>query len=130
MNFQPVYNYCKFFEPSLGVDGKTCEFNRDTVVKCPDDAEYTFAPFEMDSSVATENNMVRFDLNCNFHPLLLLLQYCGQYIWTPTVDSFFMIGLLVGSFIFGSLVSREFSRFFKFHFLILLGGKLHLRGAL
>jgi len=85
----PVYNYCKFYEPSLGADGKTCQFNKDNVVKCPDNAEYTFAPFEMDSSVATENSM-----------------YCGQYIWTPTVDSFFMIGLLAGSFIFGVLSDK------------------------
>ena len=38
--------------------------------------------------------------------LVLLLQYCGQYIWTPTVDSFFMIGLLAGSFIFGVLSDK------------------------
>lgn len=55
-----MYNYCKFYQPTLGADGKSCEFNKNIVVDCPDDAEFTFAPFEMDSSVATENKMVIF----------------------------------------------------------------------
>ena len=60
--FQPVYNYCKFYQPKLEADGE-CTFDKSIVVDCPLDAEYTFAPFEMESSVATENNMVRwFDL--------------------------------------------------------------------
>merc|ERR1712012_253341 len=83
----PTYNYCKFYEPKL-VEG-VCSFNKDNVIDCAPDAEFTFAPFNMDSSVATENNM-----------------YCGQYIWTPTIDSFFMIGLLAGSFIFGVLSDK------------------------
>jgi len=83
----PTYNYCKFYEPKL-VEG-VCSFNKDNVIDCAPDAEFTFAPFNMDSSVATENNM-----------------YCSQYIWTPTIDSFFMIGLLAGSFIFGVLSDK------------------------
>ena len=54
--FQPTYNYCKFYEPKL-VEG-VCSFNKDNVIDCAPDAEFTFAPFNMDSSVATENNMV------------------------------------------------------------------------
>ena len=56
--FQPVYNYCKFYQPKLEADGE-CTFDKSIVVDCPLDAEYTFAPFEMESSVATENSMVR-----------------------------------------------------------------------
>ena len=44
--------------------------------------------------------------NVSFDLTLLLLQYCSQYIWTPTIDSFFMIGLLAGSFIFGVLSDK------------------------
>ena len=103
--FQPTYNYCKFYEPKL-VEG-VCSFNKDNVIDCAPDAEFTFAPFNMDSSVATENNMVGIFIKIKLakHPLLVV-QYCSQYIWTPTIDSFFMIGLLAGSFIFGVLSDK------------------------
>ena len=57
-SLQPVYNYCKYYKPTW--NGKECQFDKEAPpVNCPDDADYTFAPFEMESSVATENNMVR-----------------------------------------------------------------------
>ena len=43
----------------------------------------------MDKTVATENNLV-----------------CGDYFWTIIVDEFFMVGLMIGSFVFGVMSDK------------------------
>lgn len=79
--------YCEYYSSSL-VNGE-CIFNKDEVLSCKKDDVFTYADFEMDTTVATSNNLV-----------------CENYIWIPTVDTFMMIGLLLGSFIFGVLSDK------------------------
>ena len=50
-------NYCSHYVATGLVEGK-CQFDRSQVVTCPEGAQYTYAGFEMDSSVATDNTLV------------------------------------------------------------------------
>jgi len=80
-------DYCHYYKPSWR-EGK-CHFDKSSTGLCNADSTYIYAPFEMESSVATENNLV-----------------CDRYVWIPIIDSFMMFGLLVGSFIFGVLSDK------------------------
>ena len=59
------------------------------MLTCSRGAEFVYSDFEMESTVAMENDLV-----------------CGDYFWTIIVDEFFMVGLMVGSFVFGVLADR------------------------
>jgi len=80
-------DYCHYYKPSWR-EGK-CHFDKSSTGLCNADSTYIYAPFEMESSVATENNLV-----------------CDRYIWIPIIDTFLMIGLLIGSFTFGVLSDK------------------------
>ena len=80
-------NYCDYYRAVRGDNG-TCVFT-DEVLTCSRGAEFAYSDFEMESTVAMENDLV-----------------CGDYFWTIIVDEFFMVGLMVGSFVFGVLADR------------------------
>jgi len=81
-------NYCKFYPPHLD-DSEKCTFDKSVIAKCTAGSTYLYQDFEMKSSVATDNDLV-----------------CGKLKWIPTIDSFMMIGLLVGSFVFGVMSDK------------------------
>ena len=56
---------------------------------CKRGAQFAYKPFEMTSTVALDNDLV-----------------CGNYYWTILVDEFFMVGLMVGSTVFGIMSDR------------------------
>jgi len=76
-------NYCEYYASTLSTDG-TCVFDNKTTLKCASDAEFTYEAIVMDTSLAIENDLV-----------------CKNYPWIIVVDEFMMLGLLLGSFIFG-----------------------------
>jgi len=80
-------NYCEFYSASLG-NGE-CIFDKDTVMNCEMDTEFAYADFEMDTTVATENNLV-----------------CKNDFWIPIIDCFMMMGFMIGSFGFGVLADK------------------------
>jgi len=80
-------DYCEYYSSSL-VDGE-CVFDKTNILSCERDAEFTYEEFEMDATIAIEKNLV-----------------CKNYFWIPTIDSFMMIGLLLGSFIFGVMSDK------------------------
>jgi len=89
----PDYNeenpkYCKYYEATVNADG-SCSFNNLTTLKCGRYDDYVYDKFDMDTTVATENDLV-----------------CGNFFWTIIVDEFFMIGLMIGSFVFGVMSDK------------------------
>jgi len=80
--------YCKYYEATLNTDG-SCSFNNLTTLKCGRYDDYVYDKFDMDTTVATENDLV-----------------CGNFFWTIIVDEFFMIGLMIGSFVFGVMSDK------------------------
>ena len=89
----PDYNeenpkYCKYYEATVNTDG-SCSFNNLTTLKCGRYDDYVYDKFDMDTTVATENDLV-----------------CGNFFWTIIVDEFFMIGLMIGSFVFGVMSDK------------------------
>ena len=94
--FRP--NYCRFYSPKIvagnGTDNTTCsktEFDHDTILECGPSSMYVYDKYEMDSSVVTDNDLV-----CSV----------GRELWIPMIQTFFMLGLLVGSFVFGVLSDK------------------------
>jgi len=86
-------DYCQYFKPIPQPDG-TCNFgnlavDNKTSYSCQSDDTYYYDSFEMDSSVITDFNIV-----------------CDRNILNPSVNSFFMIGLMAGSFLFGVLSDK------------------------
>ena len=77
-------NYCRHYKAVP--QGDSCYFNTSHVVQCHEGDDFVYQPFEMESTVATENNLV-----------------CGQYFWTIIIDELFMLGLFLGSTFFGVL---------------------------
>lgn len=91
-------NYCRFYSPKIvagnGTDNTTCsktEFDHDTILECGPGSMYVYDKFEMDSTVVTDNDLV-----CSV----------GRELWIPMIQTFFMLGLLVGSFVFGVLSDK------------------------
>lgn len=87
------YNYCQYYKPVVTADG-LCDFKNltTTTYACTSSDEFYYDSFEMDNSVITDFDIV-----------------CDRGILEPSVNSFFMIGLMVGSFLFGVL-SDKFGR--------------------
>jgi OCT family organic cation transporter-like MFS transporter 4/5 len=82
-------NYCTYYMPK-SLDAGECVFDKNQTGTCTGDVKYAYEKFEMDSSVDTENDLVCKD----------------GYIWIPMIDTFMMIGLLIGSFVFGVLSDK------------------------
>ncbi|XP_023325327.1 organic cation transporter protein [Eurytemora carolleeae] len=98
-NFYPSiendeFDYCKYYAPATNVDG-TCNFDdtdKSIAYACNSTDDFVYDSFEMDNSFITDFNIV-----------------CDRKIFEPAVNSFFMIGLMAGSFGFGVL-SDKFGR--------------------
>ena len=76
-------NYCENY-PAVLKDGQ-CIFNpKGAPVGCKSDSEFVYAAFQMEETIATDNNLV-----------------CSNYPWVPFIDSSTTIGILLGAFITG-----------------------------
>jgi len=82
-------DYCSYTKFS-GIQNETssCNFEADHFVRCKLSDEYAFVPFEFEETLVTE-----WGLECDFFKLSM-------------IGSAFMIGLLIGSFLFGSLADK------------------------
>lgn len=84
-------DYCLYYMAERS--GDSCTFNTTAPpVECKRGDDFAYASFEMESTVAIENDLV-----------------CDDYFWTIIVDEFYMLGLFCGSFLFG-LMSDKFGR--------------------
>jgi len=81
-------DYCNPYKCTLDSYGNYT-FDKTTTETCKIDAEFAYAPFEMDTTVAIENDLV-----------------CKKDYWIPIIDSFMMIGFLIGSTVFGILSDK------------------------
>ena len=81
-------DYCKYYQAVPQKDG-ACLFNKSVTLSCKRGAKFAYQPFEMTSTVALDNDLV-----------------CGNYYWTILVDEFFMLGLMIGSTVFGVMSDR------------------------
>ena len=84
-------DYCSHYRTYLSADG-SCGVNKSETVKCKRGDDFAYEKFEMDHTVAIDNDLV-----------------CADYFWTIVIDEFFMLGLLIGSFVFG-LMSDKIGR--------------------
>ena len=80
-------NYCRYYKATL--ENGVCSFDNNTILSCHRSDDYAYEPFTMDSTVAIENNLV-----------------CGNYFWTIIIDEMYMLGVLLGSFIFGVMSDK------------------------
>jgi len=82
-------NFCRYYQPRPLSNG-TCVFSSSNTVECDISSNFTYDPgnFVMKSTIVTEFNMF-CDIN--------------KQIWIPLFNSFFMIGVGIGSLIFGIL---------------------------
>jgi len=85
--FPNTDNYCEYYASKLV--GGECVFDNNTILSCGSNAEFTYGDIVMDSSLALENNLV-----------------CENYWWIPMTDTFMMVGLLIGSFVFGVMSDK------------------------
>ena len=60
-----------------------CSFSKD-IVKCIHTDYFAYESFEMEQTVATDNNLV-----------------CANDYCVPLIDTFMVMGFLIGSFVFG-----------------------------
>ena len=81
-------DYCKYYKAFPKRDG-SCMFDKSVTLSCKRGAKFAYQPFEMTSTVALDNDLV-----------------CGNYFWTILVDEFFMLGLMIGSTVFGVMSDR------------------------
>lgn len=79
-------NYCKYYR-AIPKDGG-CQFTTE-VLSCHHGSEFAYSPFEMSSTLAMDNDLV-----------------CQDFYWTIIIDEFFMVGLMVGSSLFGVMADR------------------------
>ena len=87
-NYKPDKpDYCEHYSTYL--NGESCMVDNSTVVKCNRGDEFAYEDFEMKHTVAIDNDLV-----------------CDDYFWTIVIDEFFMLGLLIGSFVFGVLSDK------------------------
>ena len=83
-------DYCQHYMAiPAGDGGDSCTFNRSHIIHCRAGDDFAYEHFEMERTVATDNNLV-----------------CGRYFWTIIVDELFMLGLFLGSSLFGVLSDR------------------------
>ena len=87
--YQPdLPDYCSHYRTFTAEDG-TCGVDRSRIVRCQRGEDFAYQEFEMEKTVATENDLV-----------------CADYFWTIVIDEFFMLGLLIGSFVFGVMSDK------------------------
>ena len=80
-------DYCQHYRTFLS--GESCMVDNSTVVNCKRGDDFAYEDFEMKHTVAIDNDLV-----------------CDDYFWTIVIDEFFMLGLLIGSFVFGVLSDK------------------------
>lgn len=81
-------DYCNHYRTYL-TEGGSCGLNKSQITKCKRGDDFAYEDFEMDHTVALDNDLV-----------------CDDYFWTIVIDEFFMLGLLIGSFVFGVLSDK------------------------
>ena len=81
-------DYCSYYKATPTANGG-CSFDKNAIIDCKSGDDFAYEEFEMDVTVATANNLV-----------------CGDYFWTIIVDEFFMLGLMIGSFVFGVMSDK------------------------
>jgi len=83
-------DFCRHYVPEKLADG-TCNFSNlsTTIYECNSDDTFYYDSFIMDNSVITTYQLV-----------------CDRDILNPLINSFFMVGLMAGSFLFGVLSDK------------------------
>ena len=81
-------DYCEYYKATPQSDG-SCSFSTTETLKCKRGAKFAYEPFDMDTTVAQENDLI-----------------CGDYYWTIIIDEMFMVGLMIGSFVFGVMSDK------------------------
>jgi len=79
-------NYCERYVGVL--TGDSCAFTKN-VTECTSKDDFAYEDFEMEKTVATHNNLI-----------------CEKDVWVPVIDTFMMIGFLIGSFVFGVMSDK------------------------
>jgi len=79
-------DYCKRYK-GVQADGG-CSFTKE-IIKCTHTDDFAYESFEMEQTVATDNNLV-----------------CADDYWVPIIDTFMMMGFLIGSFVFGIMSDK------------------------
>ena len=103
-------DYCKYYRANA--TSQSCTFDHSQpVLKCKIGDDFAYEPFEMESTVSTENNLV-----------------CDNYFWTIIVDEFYMLGLFMGSLGFG-LLSDKIGRRHTLLVAIIVSGGGNLLGC-
>ena len=88
-------DYCSYYEPRV-LDNGTCLFSSDDIVTCNSDSTFTY---DQDTFVMKSTLVTEFSMFCDESKLL----------WIPLFNSCFMIGLGIGSLMFG-IISDNFGR--------------------
>jgi len=86
-------DYCKFYMPKfIDPENKTCsttEFDMSSAVQCPKGGKFVFRDFEFDETLVTKWGSV-----------------CGKSPPVSIVQTVYIFGLFVGSFLFGKLADK------------------------
>ena len=82
-------DYCRNYLATRDEATGLCVFDKSQIVQCKHGDDFVYANFEMDRTVATENDLV-----------------CGDYFWTILIDESYMLGFLLGSFVMGRLADK------------------------
>ena len=82
-------DYCRNYLATRDEATGACVFDKSQTVQCKHGDDFVYADFEMERTVATEHDLV-----------------CGDYFWTIVIDSSYMLGFLLGSFVLGRLADK------------------------
>ena len=82
-------DYCRNYLATTDEATGVCVFDKSQIVQCKHGDDFVYANFEMERTVATENDLV-----------------CGDYFWTILIDESYLLGFLLGSFLMGRLADK------------------------
>jgi len=82
-------NFCTYYKPRLLADG-TCQFSTTEVAQCDSSSIFTY---DQDTYVMKSTLVTEYSMFCDIE----------KKIWIPLFNTFFMVGLGIGSLIFGIL---------------------------
>jgi len=83
------FDYCRYKNPTDTLPNGTCTFESTQYTSCPKGAQYSYAPFQFESTLVTELDLV-----------------CQEESKVAWIGSAYMFGLMIGSFLCGSLADK------------------------